>query len=437
MLRKVPRARYARTDLAASTIDAVGHGSMVGLGETYIPAFALAAGVGEILSGLISTLPMMAGGLLQLVAPKGAHLVRSRRAWVVGMAAGQALSLLFLAMGAWAGHIPAWLLFTFASLYWGTGLATGPAWNTWIDTLVPARLRAGYFARRTRLNQTALMAGIIGGGLALNYSAKSDWLLPTFAVVFGVAAISRAFSAIALASQREPSVPLEHEKPAPLLVTFKELMASPANSLIIFLLVVQASVYISGPFFNAYMLVRIQLSYGEYLVVMAMAYFAKIVALSFLGGIARRIGIWRLFTMASIGIMPLPVFWTFSSNFWYLLTIQMISGTAWAAYELGMFLVLFEAIPATKRTDMLTLFNAGHVTATAAGSMIGVLLMKLSDPVYAYAVVFVASAVGRTLAVICFEAVKRRQANPRPVVAAKPRVPRPIRPAVSLADSVY
>ena len=278
MLRKVPRARYARTDLAASTIDAVGHGSMVGLGETYIPAFALAAGVGEILSGLISTLPMMAGGLLQLFAPHGAHLVRSRRTWVVGMAAGQAISLLLLAIGAWSGHIPAWLLFTFASLYWGTGLATGPAWNTWIDTLVPARLRAGYFARRTRLNQAALMAGIVCGGLALNFSAKSDWLLPTFAGVFAVAAISRAFSAIALGTQREPHLPLHHEKPAPLIRTFKELMSSPANSLVLFLLVVQASVYVSGPFFNAYMLVRIHLSYGEYLVVMATAYFAKIVA---------------------------------------------------------------------------------------------------------------------------------------------------------------
>lgn len=135
--------------------------------------------------------------------------------------------------------------------------------------------------------------------------------------------------------------------------------------------------------------------------------------------------------------MPLPIFWIFSDKLWYLLTIQVISGTAWAAYELGMFLVLFEAIPASKRTDMLTLFNAGHVTATAAGSMVGVSLMKLSDPTYAYAVVFVASAIGRTMAVLCFEFVKRRRAEPRPTIVAPEPTRTRLSTAVSLADSAY
>lgn len=437
MLRKAPRVRYARTDLSASTVDAVGHGSMVGLGETYIPAFALAAGVGEILSGLISTLPMMAGGLLQLVAPHGTYYSRSRRYWIVAMAAGQALSLLFLGIGAWFQAIPAWLLFALASLYWGTGLATGPAWNTWIDTLVPARLRAGYFARRTRLNQAALMAGIVIGGLSLNRFARTDFLMGVFAGIFFVAAFSRAVSTVALWMQREPLPPLQHEKPTSTLQTLGELVTLPSRGLLLFLLVVQASVFISAPFFNAYMLVRIQLSYSEYLVVLATAYLAKIVTLSFLGGVARRIGVRRLFALGSVGIVPLPVMWMFSTEVWYLISIQVLSGIAWAAYELGMFLILFEAIPSARRTEMLTLFNFGNVSATALGSLVGVILMKSAiDPSYEYVAVFTASMMGRLGAVICYGLAHLRPlgaAVKEPKAMSGPR----FNPPVSIADSSF
>ena len=38
---------------------------MVGIGETYLPAFMLTAGRGEMAAALIATIPMMTGSLLQ------------------------------------------------------------------------------------------------------------------------------------------------------------------------------------------------------------------------------------------------------------------------------------------------------------------------------------------------------------------------------------
>lgn len=445
MLRRGPRPRYSRRDLSACTTDAVAHGSMVGFGETYIPAFALAIGAGEILSGLITTLPMLAGGLLQLASPMLAHRVRSRRTWVVVTALGQALSFIPLAIGAWEGWLPAWLLFAFVSVYWGMGLATGPAWNTWIDSLVPARLRAGYFARRTRLGQVSLVAGIVLGGYALNRASGSDLVLPTFAAIFAVASISRLISVIALASQREPKPPAKQDKPAPFRQTWAELQRLPARRLFVFLFLVQASVMISGPFFNAFMLVRIGMTYGEYLIVLATAYIAKIVALSFLTGYARRLGTGRVFALGSLGIIPLPLFWLMSDDFWYLLGVQVLSGGMWAMYELGMFLVLFDEVPQRKRTEMLTLFNAGNVTATAIGSLLGVAIMKgLASPEYAYVLVFVMSSLGRLIAWTFFRftpapPVVSRSTPPRLLREDAPNATRPrrIEPVHALVDSVH
>ena len=94
-------------DLAAITADGVSFSVMVGLGETYIPAFVLAAGLGEVAAGLIATLPPLAGAVFQLVTPFAVRHLHSYRRWVVACAALQALALAPLAMGGWRGQIGA------------------------------------------------------------------------------------------------------------------------------------------------------------------------------------------------------------------------------------------------------------------------------------------------------------------------------------------
>ena len=56
---------------------------MVGCGETYIAAFALAIGMSQITAGLIGTVPLLAGVALQLIGPTGARWCRSYRRWVL------------------------------------------------------------------------------------------------------------------------------------------------------------------------------------------------------------------------------------------------------------------------------------------------------------------------------------------------------------------
>ena len=65
------RSAQLRRDLRAIVGDGVAFSVMVGAGESYIPAFALAAGLGEITAGLVATLPMLVGAAFQLVTPGG------------------------------------------------------------------------------------------------------------------------------------------------------------------------------------------------------------------------------------------------------------------------------------------------------------------------------------------------------------------------------
>src|SRR5262245_27524517 len=79
-----------REDVHASVGDGACVSAMVGLGETYFAAFALALGAGQTVAGLVATVPMLAGATLQLATPWFLQRVRSYRKWVVLFASLQA-----------------------------------------------------------------------------------------------------------------------------------------------------------------------------------------------------------------------------------------------------------------------------------------------------------------------------------------------------------
>src|SRR5262245_21901751 len=102
-------------------------------------------------------------------------------------------------------------VFLIATLYWGSGMATGAAWNTWVGTLVRRELRARFFALRSRLCQAAVLLGVVGGGLALHSGDVHGSALGIFAALFAMAGICRLASSGFLMCQSEPRpVPRNH-----------------------------------------------------------------------------------------------------------------------------------------------------------------------------------------------------------------------------------
>ena len=156
-----------RRNLRRSMGDAASFGAMVGLGETYLPAFALALGMGETSSGLVASLPIVAGGIMQMFSLRAMKFFGDEQRWVVIGATVQALSFVPLVIAAIHGAISMPLLMIIASVYWASGLATGPAWNTWMDSIVPVSIRTSYFSRRSRLQQSFTLAALLASGLFL------------------------------------------------------------------------------------------------------------------------------------------------------------------------------------------------------------------------------------------------------------------------------
>jgi MFS family permease len=453
-----------RADLRASVGDAAAYSLMVGIGETYFSAFALALGTGETVAGLVATLPMLVGATLQLATPWFLQRTGSCKQWVVLCASLQATALLLMPVAAWLIGRPAtaWI-FLAATLYWAASQAAGPAWNTWMEEVVPRRLRANFFACRARISQMATLAGFVIGGLALQAGKASGWLLGAFVGIFLVGAACRFVSAWFLSQQTEPSrgrFELRH-------VSFISLLRGTSGEvgipLVLYLLAVQTAVQISGPYFTPYMLAQRKLTYLSYMVLIGIGFLGKVLALPMWGRVAHYAGARRLLWIGGTAIVPVAALWIGADLFaaWetqvsvavaghtvlvplsgemaYLAGVQLISGIVWAAYELAMLLMFFEAIPCQQRASVLTFYNFGNAAALVLGGLIGATILQAGHELHgAYLVLFGASSLARLgTVVLLWRAPERRVVNVRPatrviaVRADEGAVERPILPSLS------
>ena len=393
------RPQQTRQNLKHSVGDAVSFGAMVGLGETYLAAFALAAGLGEVMAGLVSSIPLLAGGVLQAVSPWAIRRIGSEKRWVVLCASLQALTFVPLVLAALYGSISGVVLLLVASAYWASGLATGPAWNTWIESIVPRGVRPKYFARRTRLAQLATLIGFVTAGLLLQWASAGDWLLQGFATIFLFAGLFRFASALFLVRHQTPDLP--PQRPSAMLRGTSAPLADRGKWLLAYLVIVQGVVQISGPYFTPYMLQQVQFSYFQFTALLTAAFAAKVIALPVWAALAKRRGASWLLTLGGVGIVPLSALWIVADQFWYLLLVNFASGLVWAAYELGFFLLFFEALPTRNRTRLLTLYNLANTTAWCGGSLLGGwLLGYLGTTPSSYYVLFAVSSVGRLAALV-------------------------------------
>ena len=253
--------------------------------------------------------------------------------------------------------MPAVGVFATVSLYWAGGLGAGPAWNTWMETVVPFRVRAPFFAMRTRLGQAGTLLGFLVGGAALQYGKHSGHVLAAFAAIFAVAALCRSFSARFMSRQTETHPVHDSQRNVTLRELLGRIRSGSSERLLLYFLAVQVAVQISGPYFSPFMLGQLKISYLDYVGLLATSFIAKIMMLPACGRFATRFGVRKLLWVGGIGIMPVSGLWLYAHAFWQLIALQFMAGAVWAAYELAMFLMFFEAARRDERTSILTLFN--------------------------------------------------------------------------------
>ena len=377
--------------LRLSLIDAFLYSLMVGVGETYLPAYVLSIGMNQVFAGILASLPLVSGAFLQLLAPKGVKKIGSHKSWVVGSTAIQALAFLPLVYFSDHGSPNFWTLFLILTLYWAANFAAGPAWTFWMGHLVPPEEACGYFAKRARLSQVALLIGVVGGGVCLHNKVELGPFSSVFGFIFFLGFICRMGSSLLLSAHHFQKDWTLGQKYCGVKDSLRLFMRTGAKrKFLTAFFPLQIAVYLSSPFVTPYLLAQVKLDYAAYMISLASALMGKILMMTLIQKRQESVDPFKLFMWGLILICPSPIFWSLSQNYSYIVTLQFMSGMAWACYEVGLSLIFFRDLKNEEKVPLLTVYNilsaAGIIVGTALG---GKLLMSLGMNRSAYVSVFI------------------------------------------------
>ncbi|MBB49097.1 MAG: hypothetical protein CMJ33_11280 [Phycisphaerae bacterium] len=366
-----------RRNLRLLTADGATWAIMTGTAEWQFALFALAIGLSEVMAGLVGTVPLFAGAVLQLVTPWGVRRVGSIRLWVWVCAAIQACALLPLAIGAFSGTFPWWGLYACVCIYWASGFATAPPWQSWFTTLVPSAIRPTFVGHRDRFVQAGLACGMLAG-LFLQFGESQGWPLIAFGVVFVVSFLARIGSTICLANQSdaEPGLVEKIEGLSPSGIR-RDFADRRTRQLLLYMLAYLLSVMIVGPYFVVYMRKELHFEYWQITAGLFVMILVKAMILPYIGRLAKRIGPGRVLWIGAVVTMPMAALWAVDDSFLWIVVVQTLAAIGWACWETATFLLIFDIIPAERRTSVLTVYQFVRAAAFLIGSLIGAAILEL------------------------------------------------------------
>lgn len=377
--------------------DALFFSLMVGIGESYLPAFVLAQKMPEYVTGLFSTIPLLVGAFFQLFVPQILHLISSMRKWVISMVLLQAssfLSFIYFHFFPTENHS---LVFLAGSIYWFAGFAVTPAWNHWIHEIVPHKKGHRFFSYRQTIVQLGSLLGIVGGGLLLQKQTQTPHI---FVLMFGTAMICRLLSAWTLAHH-----PSRSSHPGK--YRFKDLAKiwnhEDYRLFLKFIFLFFMMISVSSPFVTPYFLGSLKMNYTTYMWAIGSLFLAKMLALPLAEKLMDRYGEKNIFLLGALGMSPLPALWSVSVNPVFMCALQAISGVFWAFFEVGMALLFFKRISENQKILVVTAYSFFNAVAIAVGSSLGAAILKnLHQTTQAYYTIFSLGAFLRTAVIVFF-----------------------------------
>lgn len=384
-----------------SVIDAFLYSLMVGAGESYLPAYAISLGLGEVTAGILTSLPLVSGAFLQLFTPKWVQKMGNPKSWIVTTAIVQ--SFMFLPLVYFSSNYKPdfWILFSIFTLYWASGFSINPFWTYWMSHLIPEKDKNKYFSMRSKVSQMGIMIGLIGGGLALNNKVEFAPFSSVFGTLFFLAFACRLLSGVVLSQKvyfPEWNQTLLKEKFS-FMDSLKFLFHKSETRKLLFLLFpFYASVFVSAPFVNPFLLAQLKLSYSDYMGSLLALLVGKYLASWFLEKNNKKISSYGIFFWGVFCISPGPMFWGVSNAYIFILFLQFFSGVAWACYEVGTQLILFKDIQLKEKIPFVSLYNFFMSAAAIVGTFLGAQFIKGFGATYStYITLFLFGGVFRVI----------------------------------------
>lgn len=407
------RAAWLRNTLGLSQKEAVASATMTATGDNFFNAFAIYLNASAVQMGWLMAVPQLFGALFQVLSAwLGNYLPRKPLVVITAaVQAGVVAALSILALSRTSNSVP-WLI-ACAVLYFSCINFIQPQWRAWMGSIVPQRRRGTFFASRTRLTMIASLGIFISGGALLSLSERLDVVWLGFALLFATAAVGRWVSSRLLARMHDPDPRPHPEMRKGFLQSLMQLKASLRDKTFrdysFFVAGMQGVVAISAPFFAVYMLRDLQFSYLQYSLNAIASILTQFLMLNFWGRFSDRFGNRLVMQFCSLLIPFMPLLWLFSSDQYYLLAVQVVSGFVWSGFSLSTANYLYDIRP--HKSDFAVyaaMQSALSACAVFLGAILGGLIATVAPRIVAE--ISVLNGIGSPLFLVFFASFALRLA---------------------------
>ncbi|MFT3685974.1 MAG: MFS transporter [Phycisphaerales bacterium] len=376
------RRRDMPRDLKYVLRDGCAWAGMVGFGESLFQPMVLALALGEQAGQLAAFVPAFVGATCQLCTPWVVQKLGSHKRVVLAGSLLQVVSLVVMAVLCGAGAfgygnvvVPMWVVLGVLSVYQFGGFSAASAWATWMGTIVPARIRGGYFSMRTRWLYLAQLLSLISASGLLAWAGGGEktgaGVLWGFAASMVIASMFRTGSTVCEYRTTEPvPVPRGHRRVG-LREAFWKLSHGPSAGLVgcYFLMAMAQSIatpslvpMVMGPLH--------QPAKAATLVAGAMM-LGRIGGYFLLPRLLKRWGAPRTLRAAGIALVPLFLIPAVMPNLPAVLVMHMLAGVVYACWEMSTWLLVLDQTPQGERTSYMGLLYFGTWLASYVGGSLG------------------------------------------------------------------
>ena len=397
IVRKVENA------LRFSTAEGMAYGAVMGFGDNYIVAFAVALQTSDFQIGILCSVPGFLASLAQLWDVNLVRHLKSRKTLVLIFALLQALMFIpILGLAFLPSASDGWWLILFATIYSISAALVSPAWGSIMAEVVPEHLRGRYFSLRGSLSTLTNTITLLAGGIFLTFLArKALW---GFAILFGAAFLARIISWGLLTKLFEVPHKITIQNKVKTSDFARSLVSTNLGRYMLFIFSMSFAVNIASPYFAVYQLQDLKFSYFTFAALGTASSIATLLTISRWGRAADRIGNLKVMSVTSALIPLIPLLWLVSTNLLFLGFVQVFSGLAWAGFNLCSVNYLYDATSIENRTRYLAYFNCGNGLAAGLGALLGGYLITHMPVLRGYQIlsIFLISGVLRGVASIIF-----------------------------------
>ncbi len=328
---------------------------LVAIESFMVPLLQKRLGASASIIGFLAIVPMIGSSITGLMVGPLIRAMGGNKRCVLITCAVQILALLGLSIPI---HFPEqpWAVPTALALAISIGLIGsigGPAWLSWMGSLVPRRLQGRYLSHRNRLHILVKLS--VAAAFAQIVSAlpenQGPWGLQ---IVFAAGALSRTVSMWMISRQHDPA-------PRPKLGSHDSQQLAASGGMLTFLRTIfrtdlgrwtavwaslHIGVMISGPYAAVYTLTKVdegglELGPWPYIFLMQTAQVTRLAVFPFVGRLIDLFGPSAMLRVAVVGIMMIPLPWALATRLPVLIATEIASGLCWCVAEVAVNVLLF------------------------------------------------------------------------------------------------